>query len=95
VAVIKDMAAEESLDGLATKYFTDVDVILTEGYKREDNPKIEVFRSYVHDQPLCTNDSRLVALVSDITLDLGVPCFGLEDIEQLADLVERKFLRDL
>jgi len=49
----------------------------------------------VHDQPLCTNDSRLVALVSDITLDLGVPCFGLEDIEQLADLVERKFLRDL
>jgi len=95
VAVIKDMAAEEFLDGLATKYFADVDVILTEGYKREDNPKIEVFRSYVHDQPLCTNDSRLVALVSDITLDLGVPCFGLEDIEQLADLVERKFLRDL
>jgi len=27
VAVIKDMAAEESLDGLATKYFTDVDVL--------------------------------------------------------------------
>ena len=94
VAIIKDVAAEESLDGLATKYFSDVDIILTEGYKRENNPKIEVFRSYVHDKPLCTNDSRLIALVSDISLDLGVPCFGLEDIDQLADLVESKFLGD-
>jgi molybdopterin-guanine dinucleotide biosynthesis protein B len=92
VAVIKDVEAEETLEGLSSKYFQDVDIILTEGYKRENKPKIEIFRSQVHDEPLCKSDDSLVALVSDTPLDLGVPRFELDDIKGLADLVERKFL---
>jgi molybdopterin-guanine dinucleotide biosynthesis protein MobB len=92
VSVIKDVDAEETIDGLASKYFEDVDIILTEGYKRENRPKIEIFRSQVHDKPLCTNDDHLVALVSDIPLDLGVPRFELDDMRGLSDLVEQTFL---
>jgi molybdopterin-guanine dinucleotide biosynthesis protein MobB len=92
VAVIRDVETEETIDGLAANYFQEVDIILTEGYKRESKPKIEVFRSQVHDQPLCTNDDYLVAVVSDIPLDLGVPRFGLNDIQGLADLMEERFL---
>jgi len=93
VSVIRDVDTEETLDGLASKYFQDVDIILTEGYKREDKPKIEIFRSQVHDKPLCTEDDHLVALVSDIPLDLGVPHFGLNDIEGLAELLVERFLK--
>ena len=92
MAVIKDVEAEETLDGLASKYFQDTDIILTEGYKKQLKPKIEVFRSQVHDKPLCRKDDSLVALVSDIPLDLGVPRFELDDIKGLADLVEERFL---
>ena len=92
VAVIKDVETEETIDGLASKYFQDADIILTEGYKNEHKPKIEVFRSQAHDEPLCRDDDSLVALVSDIPLDLGVPRLELDDIKGLADLVEERFL---
>ncbi len=92
VAIIKDIEREETVDGLAKKYFSDVDIILTEGYKREDKSKIEIFRSQVHEKPLCTKDDHLVALVSDIPMDLGVPRFQLDDTKPLADFVEQTFL---
>jgi molybdopterin-guanine dinucleotide biosynthesis protein B len=92
VAVVKDVETEETLDSLSSKYFQDVDIILTEGYKKEDRPKIEVFRSQVHETPLCREDQHLVALVSDTSLDIGVPRFGLRDMKGLADFVEKRFL---
>jgi molybdopterin-guanine dinucleotide biosynthesis protein B len=92
VAVVKDAETEETLDSLASKYFQDVDLILTEGYKKEDKPKIEVFRSRVHAAPLFEGDEHLAALVSDVSLDLGVPCFDLEDAAGLADFMEERFL---
>ena len=91
-AIVKDVETEETLDGLASKYFENVDLILTEGYKKEDKPKIEVFRSRVHAAPLFGGDERLAALVSDTRLDLGVPRFDLDDITGLADFVEERFL---
>jgi len=92
VAVIRDVDTEETIDGLAANYFQEVDIILTEGYKRESKPKIEVFRSQVHEKPLCTNDDHLVALVSDIPLDLGVSRFELNDIKGLGEFLEQRFL---
>lgn len=92
VAVVKDVETEETLDGLASKYFQDVDIILTEGYKKKHRPKIEIFQSRVHEAPLCKGDEHLVALVSDTDLDLGVPRFELDDIKGLGDFVEKRFL---
>jgi molybdopterin-guanine dinucleotide biosynthesis protein B len=92
VAVVKDVEIEETLDSLASKYFQDVDIILAEGYKKEESPKIEIFRSQVHKAPLCKGDPHLVALVSDISLDITVPRFELHDIKGLADFVEKRFL---
>jgi molybdopterin-guanine dinucleotide biosynthesis protein B len=92
VAVVKDVESEESPDSLASQYFRDVDIILTEGYKKQNKPKIEVFRSQMHGTPLCKEDEHLVALVSDANLDLGVPRFNPDDVKGLADLVVEKFL---
>ncbi|HID29614.1 MAG TPA: molybdopterin-guanine dinucleotide biosynthesis protein B [Desulfobacterales bacterium] len=92
VAVVKDVEAEESPDSLASQYFQDVDIILTEGYKKQDKPKIEVFRSQMHETPLCKEDNHLVALVSNADLDLGVPRFNPDNVKGLADLVVKKFL---
>jgi molybdopterin-guanine dinucleotide biosynthesis protein B len=45
LALVKDVESEEPLDSLASKYFQDVDIILTEGYKKEGKPKIECTRN--------------------------------------------------
>nr|HID14088.1 molybdopterin-guanine dinucleotide biosynthesis protein B [Anaerolineae bacterium] len=70
----------------------DVDIILTEGYKRADAPKIEISRRERSSELLCTAD-ELVAIVSDQYFDMDVPQFDLEDVAGLVDLIETRFLR--
>ncbi len=81
----------ETLDSVAT-YFSGVDIIICEGFKKENKPKIEVFRKARHDKPACMGDNNLIALVTDDDIDLDIPKFAHEDIKGVADLIEKKFL---
>ncbi|MDM8521771.1 molybdopterin-guanine dinucleotide biosynthesis protein B [Desulfococcaceae bacterium HSG8] len=90
IAMIKNHHSE-SLDSFQA-YFQDVDIIIVEGYKRENKPKIEIFRAAAHKEPLCRENNDLIALVTDTDTDLNVPRFGLEEIGKLADFIEGKYL---
>lgn len=83
LALIKDSDHDQSLDELI-HFFKDMDLVLTEGYKRETKPKIEIYRPEVHSEPLCREDPHLIALVSEAEIDLGVPRFGLDDAPGVA-----------
>lgn len=96
LSVIKDVATEMHLDEIVETCFGDVDIVLTEGYKRAGKPQIEVFRTAAHTHPLTTKDepgSPLVAVASDVPLDLGVPCFDIDDAKSIADFIEARFLK--
>ncbi len=84
IGMVMDVDHDHNLFELAT-FLTGVDIILTEGYKREKNSKLEVFRPEVREEPLCEEDENLVGLVSDTPVDLGVPRFSTNNIEGLAD----------
>jgi molybdopterin-guanine dinucleotide biosynthesis adapter protein len=93
VAVIKDIKEEKALDTIAAEYLQDMDIIFTEGYKRGNKPKVEVFRKEVHQDLLCTEDDNLIAVASNQHFDLKVPSFNINDVSGLADLIQNKFLR--
>jgi len=90
LALIKRLDREMTLNEIAA-LLEDVDIILTEGYKRGDAPKIEVSRREKGRELLCMPE-ELVAIVSDQPFDMDVPQFGLEDSEGVADLLEAEFL---
>lgn len=92
LAIIKVVDKEYTLDKIGSSIIKDVDIILTEGYKKGDKPKIEVFRSEVHKELLCTDEDNLIAIASNRRFDKGVPCFDINDIKGLADLLEKTFL---
>jgi molybdopterin-guanine dinucleotide biosynthesis adapter protein len=69
----------------------DVDLILTEGFKREAAPKLEVSRAEVSTELLASKE-ELVAVVTDYALDLDVPRFDLDDGAGIADFIVRQFL---
>jgi molybdopterin-guanine dinucleotide biosynthesis protein MobB len=85
-AVIKELPQPMSLNRIAREHFSGVDIVLTEGFKREDKPRIEVYRSEVCDSLLCKPE-ELFAVVSDVPHDVPVPVFGLDDAAGLADLI--------
>jgi molybdopterin-guanine dinucleotide biosynthesis protein B len=90
IAMVKDEHFE-TLKRLE-KYFDDMDLVITEGFKKRNRPKIEVCRAERNAEPLCRGDSNLIALMTDTDIKLNVPTFGLEEIDALADLIEKKYL---
>jgi len=92
VALIRDVEKDWTLEEIREKLIQDVDLILSEGYKKDIHPKIEIFRKGKHKELLCTKEDNLVAIVSDQKFDIGASCFFPEDIEGIADFIERKFL---
>ena len=93
MALIKRVDSEDSLDEFAEQFFSDMDIVLTEGFKSRDKPKIEVYRSAVHAKPLCGPGDNRVAIASDTPVDVDCPRFDINDAEAIADFIEERFLR--
>ena len=93
IAMIKQ-STSESLDELVS-YFEDVDLLITEGFKRDRAPKIEVFRSQRHRNPACLEDDTLIAMASDTSWDVAVPHFDLDNIAAITDFIVGRFLSHL
>lgn len=91
VAMITKVEQELTLDQVIER-ISGVDLIITEGYKRSDKPKIEVFRRGIYDELLCSPE-ELIAIATDQTFNLGVPCYGLDDAAGLINRVEEVLLR--
>jgi molybdopterin-guanine dinucleotide biosynthesis protein B len=85
---------------VATQYMGDADLVLCEGFKATELPKVEVFRRAAHDAPLydpaLTNAAAWRAMVADGPVDaLPFPLFRLDHdgwLDALADWVEGEFL---
>jgi molybdopterin-guanine dinucleotide biosynthesis protein B len=94
LSLIKDTPEEMPLTQLVDRYLNDMDIVLTEGFRRANLPQVEVFRSAAHDTPLHSKGEKnsLVAVLSDRPVDLGVPNLGINDYQALADLIEDRFL---
>src|SRR4030066_715549 len=85
VALIRDVEKDSTLDEIRGRWVQDVDLLLSEGYKKDVQPKIEVFRKEKHKKLLCTKKDNLIAIVSNRKFNVGVPCFHLEDMKGLCN----------
>lgn len=96
LALIKQHAAEPSLAELIQTYFPDVDLILTEGFKKSGLPKIEVYRREHSSKLICRDeehDTTLVAVASDCSLDIDVPLLDLNNPGMVADFIEERIIK--
>jgi molybdopterin-guanine dinucleotide biosynthesis protein B len=93
VALIRDVEKDSTLDEIRGRWVQDVDLLLSEGYKKDVQPKIEVFRKEKHKKLLCTKKDHLIAIVSNRKFNVGVPCFHLEDMKGLSIFIEKEFLK--
>jgi molybdopterin-guanine dinucleotide biosynthesis protein B len=90
IGMVKDVEYDHQPDELFP-LFNGMDIILTEGYKRSNMPKLEIFRLEITTEPLCKNDEKLLALISDSAIDIGVPVFSTGDIQKVADFLIQNF----
>ncbi|WP_338011875.1 molybdopterin-guanine dinucleotide biosynthesis protein B [Desulforamulus ferrireducens] len=91
IGLVKKLTGEISLEQVLS-LMSDMDIVIVEGFKTGSQPKIELVRSAISQQPVCSQE-ELLALVSDLPLDYGVPLYDINNIEGVADLIEERFLQ--
>ncbi len=79
----------ELLDQINPHY---ADLILVEGFKHSAIPKIEVYRSSVHQTVLAREDENIIAVATDKPLELNIPVLDLNNISVIADFIMAKVL---
>ena len=67
-----------------------VDLVLVEGFKAEGHEKLECHRAEAGKEVLAKEDASIVAVASDVSLDVGQPVFDLNDTAEIADFVAQK-----
>ena len=90
VVVIKPTTGDHTIHQIARLLRDDCDIILAEGFKRSDAPKIEVHRKEVG--PPLGAVGKLAAIVTDEPLETQEPQFSPDDIKGLVDFLEKSFL---
>ncbi len=92
IAVIEASEKDPGIGELRDRYIHDVDIILTEGFKGNPYPKIEIFRATLKRGMLCSREDNLIAVASDEQMDIDVPCLDIDDMEGIAQLIIDLFL---
>ena len=91
IVLIKPVAREITLEEIACLFGEDYDIILTEGFKEGNAPKVEVYRRQVG--PPLSGLRKLIAIVTDEPLETKTRQFSFEDVKGLANLLEEGFIK--
>ena len=92
MALVRQLDREMPLDQIVG-LMGEVDLVITEGFKRGDKPKIEVSRLERGAELLCQAE-ELVGIMADYPVDMPVPQFSLDDAAGVVDLLEDLYLGD-
>lgn len=91
LVLVKPVSEPQTLEEIARLFAEDCDIILTEGFKQGDAPKIEVHRHSVG-TPL-KDVKKLFAIATDEKLSTKTRQFALNDIKGIANLLEEGFIK--
>lgn len=91
-AVIRETETPPGPEEVAARFMGKLDIVLAEGFKRSRLPKIEVSRRERSTDLIASPADGLLAVVADHPVEPGVPVFGWDEPEKLADLLQAKFL---
>jgi molybdopterin-guanine dinucleotide biosynthesis adapter protein len=95
IGLVADVTQELTLSELVGLYMRDINLVITEGYKREHMPKLEVYVYQEGLDPLAKQDPDVIAIIADQPIQTHVPVFLRDDPEAIADfIVERLGVKD-
>ena len=64
-----------------------VDVVLVEGYKSDNHPKIEAHRRETGKPLIATKDKTVRAIATNAQLSFDLPVFGLDDTQEITEFI--------
>jgi molybdopterin-guanine dinucleotide biosynthesis protein B len=84
IAIIKRVTDPPGISEIITKYLNDVNIVLVEGYRGDDYPRIKIVDSKETETDSNDPDNELIL----IREDLETKCFSTEDTNKALDFIE-------
>jgi molybdopterin-guanine dinucleotide biosynthesis protein B len=69
------------------KHLSPCDLLLVEGYKREDIPKLEVYRAEIGEPLIHPHDQNIVAIASDAPVNTSLPQLDINTPAPIAEFI--------
>ena len=91
IVIIKPILEAPDLTEISRLFSKDHDMILAEGFKQSNTPKLEVHRKTVG--PLLSKIDNLIAIATDEPLETEVTQFPLQDVKGIANFLENSFIK--
>ncbi|MBF0450609.1 MAG: molybdopterin-guanine dinucleotide biosynthesis protein B [Candidatus Magnetomorum sp.] len=90
MALFSKRTSDMALGQIVQRFYKGSDLVLTEGFKQEHYPKIEVYRPENGASPLCMEDRSIIAIVTDHYQEWTVPRFCKDNLDELVDFIYGK-----
>ena len=81
----------EMLEMFSKQPINKCDIIIVEGYKNENIPKLEVHRPIIGKPLLFNDDKNIFAIASEGHLKTSIPSFDLNNINTITDFLIEKY----
>jgi molybdopterin-guanine dinucleotide biosynthesis protein B len=91
IGMVMDSDHDHTILELVERFYGGMDLVVTEGYKRETWPKVEIHRKALNRPLLASPEEGLIALVTDEPMPVDVPHFDVEDAAGLAAFIVEYF----
>jgi len=91
IVMMKPVNEDVTLDEITCFLGEDYDIVLAEGFKQSNAPKIEVHRRDTG--PLLKNMKKLIGIVSDEPLSVKTRQFSPDNFKEVCDLLEKGFIK--
>lgn len=94
MAMVKQLQGEPPVDMIVQQLFDDVDLVFTEGFKKQNKPKIEVTST---GDLLCRNDETLRAVIlnaysgpirTGLHMPKTIPSFKIQELSEIIEFIE-------
>ena len=93
ITVFANVKAEPGLDDAVRTLGQGYDIVLAEGFKSTKLPKIEVLKG--DGEAPIFKETELYAIVSDEKLKFKIPRFERDDVEGIADFIEKDIVDNM
>lgn len=91
VVLIEKVSREPDPSDIARLFSDGYDIILSEGFKGSLTPKVEIHRKAVG--PPLSHVDNIIAIATDELLQTSIRQFSINDINGLADLLEKGYIK--
>jgi molybdopterin-guanine dinucleotide biosynthesis protein B len=88
--LVKPVEKEASIDDMIRLLGDDFDIIICEGFKYRDMPKLVVYRQGMGAFPLGL--SNIIGVITDEEMDTQGRQYSFDDIEAVADMLEKEII---